>query len=495
MIAGRGLPESVKLSRLLMLLSGPALLAVKNLVGLPHGYKRAKIILKNRYGQANLIAAASIEAITDGPPLTGNEGGKYREFADRVNTTYHSLRSINKLHLVGLPQMKSVVNRLPYRDQKAWQERTVRMRPKVPKLRHLVEYIEVKAEVANDKLFANPTNSKLPPKKGKAFKAEVESECSMSEKGRDGFAMTASHDAKTPGTVAQRVEKPGVKCAFCDGSHFSYKCEKYHEQSVNERRRMVFVRRLCYNCLRAGHHARDCTSSRTCMKPECGKRHHTTLHIDFSTMQQGEFSSRGSNPSQEPTVGNSLRGQQQTQVAKDKVNSTDAPRPEASSNGALGKSKAVVQCLPLVVRNDDGKFVETYAMLDSGSNCTFVSAELAGALELKGQPIQMDLKTIQGRCALDTTRVSVYLQDLKRKHPCLYADDVVVVKFMESSSCPISLETKEKFPHLQTVSKNQLPDRRIYVIVGTDVPRAFLQEKVRIGNTPQDPLAIKTQLG
>ena len=48
-------------------------------------------------------------------------------------------------------------------------------------------------------------------------------------------------------------------------------------QSPQDRKRVVQENKLCYNCLRRGHRVFDCTSKISCH--ECGRRHHTLLHI------------------------------------------------------------------------------------------------------------------------------------------------------------------------------------------------------------------------
>jgi hypothetical protein len=69
------------------------------------------------------------------------------------------------------------------------------------------------------------------------------------------------------------------QCAFCSGSHFTSRCDA--ESRPSERRNIAVKNRLCFNCLRPNHNARQC-ESRGCK--HCGLKHHSLLHIAPPTM-------------------------------------------------------------------------------------------------------------------------------------------------------------------------------------------------------------------
>ncbi|XP_065082282.1 uncharacterized protein LOC135704726 [Ochlerotatus camptorhynchus] len=67
-----------------------------------------------------------------------------------------------------------------------------------------------------------------------------------------------------------------TKCLSCKQAHSLIQCEAFLTLSPNSRLDFAKRHRLCINCLRGGHIAKDCRSS---MCRTCGKKHHSMLHL------------------------------------------------------------------------------------------------------------------------------------------------------------------------------------------------------------------------
>ena len=80
---------------------------------------------------------------------------------------------------------------------------------------------------------------------------------------------------------AEDSSKPkSFECAFKDGQHPIWTCEKFKSMKVNERREHVQKLRLCFNSLKPDHMSKDCRS-RTCSFSGCGRRHNRLLHSEL----------------------------------------------------------------------------------------------------------------------------------------------------------------------------------------------------------------------
>ena len=143
------------------------------------------------------------------------------------------------------------------------------------------------------------------------------------------------------------------KCRKCLGPHSLANCRSFKELPVAKRVEFVRLLGVCNNCLREGHWAKK-RSATTCAK--CSRSHHTLLHLAKSE----ESSSQGAPAQHGPETQNK------------------------SSNTAHGVVSDNVSFMTVPVQVTSGdKRVQVTAILDSGSSCTYVSQEVANALNLE----------------------------------------------------------------------------------------------------------------
>ena len=168
-----------------------------------------------------------------------------------------------------------------------------------------------------------------------------------------------------PGNDSRRVESlvsAKSKCMLCNGSHHLSSCEKFSELRHYKQVELAKRERLCFRCLSHGHVAGKCKSKISCAVNGCtNPNHHTLLHKHIPQDDEEESS---------------------TKVV-------------ISMN--VNQSKSKLSCLPDIpivpVKVCNGRNeCETYALLDSGSQQTFYTKELADMLQLKGDLRSLRLK-------------------------------------------------------------------------------------------------------
>ena len=64
-----------------------------------------------------------------------------------------------------------------------------------------------------------------------------------------------------------------VHCVYCNVPHFSASCDKVLE--VKDRKDILIKKGRCFNCLKANHKTRECTSTKTCRI--CHRKHHQSI--------------------------------------------------------------------------------------------------------------------------------------------------------------------------------------------------------------------------
>ena len=69
-----------------------------------------------------------------------------------------------------------------------------------------------------------------------------------------------------------------VLCVYCNAPHFSASCDKVME--VKDHKDILIKKGRCFNCLKANHKTRECTSMRNCRL--CHRKHHQSIYGSLS---------------------------------------------------------------------------------------------------------------------------------------------------------------------------------------------------------------------
>lgn len=147
-------------------------------------------------------------------------------------------------------------------------------------------------------------------------------------------------------------------CVYCDATgHKSFNCTKV--VNLAERRSILLQKRLCFNCT-GPHKAENCCSKMTCQK--CNKKHHTTI----------------------------CNSDQSTQRSKGLLTAHQRDKLEV--------------VYPVVLVNVNG--IKTRALLDTGAESSYASAQLINALHIK--PAEIQTKRIEMMLGSMTTKVEMY---------------------------------------------------------------------------------------
>ena len=155
-----------------------------------------------------------------------------------------------------------------------WRDEALRKRESrgFPNLKDLVDFIEQRAEAANDLVFGRIGETKIIPKRWPPNIASCP-KWSSEFKGNDN-GDTSWTKWEYPNPTTQKGV--GKKCYSCDSAHRIERCPDFISKSVRERMIMARYKGLYLNCLRKGHFASQCQSSFRCK--QCQQPHHSLLH-------------------------------------------------------------------------------------------------------------------------------------------------------------------------------------------------------------------------
>ena len=123
-------------------------------------------------------------------------------------------------------------------------------------------------------------------------------------------------------------------------------------------RRQAKSKRLCFNCLSLGHQNHECKSKSTCQT--CRKGHHPLLHIH-------------TDPNKQP-----------------------GPENKFAVYGGTTGATTILGTVLIEVKTANGGYHNCRALLDSGSECSFVTTSSANRLKLPIKKLTLQLTQVGG---------------------------------------------------------------------------------------------------
>ncbi|XP_058828114.1 uncharacterized protein LOC131688007 [Topomyia yanbarensis] len=172
-------------------------------------------------------------------------------------------------------------------------------------------------------------------------------------------------------TSYSSTQASGGRCVSCSADHLLYQCSAFQKMAVTDRDALLKVHALCRNCFRAGHQARDCQSKFSCRN--CKGRHHTLVCFKPERNNDARVTEAAVSPSlsKEPITSAS------TQVAN--VAATDVIVSGATHQSS---SKVLLATAVVLIEDEEGNRFPARALLDSGSECNFITERLSQRLKV-----------------------------------------------------------------------------------------------------------------
>ena len=449
------------------------------------GYKKARNLLKERFGNDFTISQAWVKKVTDGPSLKANDGDALQDFADEVRGCMETLTAMGKCNeLDSRVRMVKIVERLPFHLQSRWRTKAVKDVERTgdyPNVEGLVKFLSMAAKEANDPIFGSLATKYKDQK-------SIDKSC-MSKRG-SSFNVLAEDNPTNKLDWGEKGEIPDKRsgwamrqCCLCEGVHRLSDCKEFQKMSSQKRMELIKRKRLCFNCMDASNHAaRWCRRKSDCNIEGCTLRHSVWLH------EAMQFAMERPNPQNNLPTGD--------------MKNRDVHKVEAKSCavGPPGKGAKVV--LPIVTVNVRGKgqtdFIQTHALLDPGSNRTFCSRSLLEQMGLEGKETVLSLETLnEGKDsqALEVTLEVTGTTGKKRNRNVIQLPRVYALQsFPALSSCLATSADLRRWDNFKDLDLPQVHESKVTIIIGQDIPQALMPLEVRQG-APGEPYAMRTALG
>ncbi|XP_011881282.1 PREDICTED: uncharacterized protein LOC105569429, partial [Vollenhovia emeryi] len=276
--------------------------------------------------------------------------------------------------------------------------------------------------------------------------------------------------------VANASASPAATCPLCKARHYLSACSKFVGQNPSQRRDTVKKLKRCFNCLSASHAANDCKSQYTCRI--CQKRHHSMLYLDSNS---------------DPTA-----AAPSTIVAPSAPSVTPTGEVTSLLAAARPHSRARVLLATARVRIDAGssRTMIVRALIDQGSEATFISESLAQSLRAKRIRMPTTISVVGG-VQLGTVRhaADITVSPATSSAPSFSTTALILSSLTSYAPRRVSdISTLAHLSGLSLADHDPTGSDPIHVILGADLYSSLILDGIKRGEAGQ-PFAQNSIFG
>ncbi|XP_036140324.1 uncharacterized protein LOC118644157 [Monomorium pharaonis] len=446
-IQNKDLTDFSRMHFLASALKGRARESIASLAITANNFKIAWRTLSGRYESKRRLLSFHLSALLDLPPVTRESATELQLLCDKVNIAISSLQKLDRTpselwddFLVYLTSKK-----LDSNTRKAWTLHT-NQAASPSTFEVLSRFLDSRIR-ALEECQQNP-NSKATTKSASSARVHV---------------ATASDSAT-------------LTCPLCKSRHFINACPQFTAKNACQRRELVKRFKRCFNCLSTRHSASECPSKYSCRL--CDKKHHTTLHIESET-SSGPATVTSQTAQASPSVEHA-----------DEINSL-------LTSAKPGMTAQVLLATAWVnLKVASGRSATVRALLDQGSEATFISENVAQLLRAKRIRMPVSISAVGGtRVGTVQHAASVIISPRVSNTPALETTALILPSL--TSYAPKRVSEPYCLAHLADLSwadSKPTSSDPIQIIIGADLYGDIIQAGVRKGKTGQ-PFAQNSIFG
>lgn len=203
------------------------------------GYRHAKKLLKERFGNDYMITESWIKKVTNFSNIKANDREGLREYSDELNSCKETLKAMKKLNEINnQTNLLRIVEKLPVYLQNGWRKeaRDIRVNKGMsPGIEELTAFIQRASEIANDPVFGNttPVREEIPRRVEQRRLGRYEP---LRMRNANVNMFTASNNGQDANNR--------TLCPICHAEHTLFRCDEFRRMRVEERLQFVRTKRL-----------------------------------------------------------------------------------------------------------------------------------------------------------------------------------------------------------------------------------------------------------
>lgn len=433
-------------------LTGEAASILKHIQVTDSNYEEAWNILKRRYGNKRITVNAIMNRLFSQKKMATNNSTLIKKLLDTTFECLHFLKNMKvKTENWDILIIFIIVQKLDADTHKDWEEHvstTCQDGDSLPSLEVFQKFLESRFRTLE---VIEPSKFKI----------------------NSGLREKSFH-------IATKLENK-KKCLMCDESHTLSHCKEFGKYSPKQRSEFSKAENLCFNCLTSGHSVRQCRVPICCRL--CKRRHHTLLHEDRDINRNNLTNNNQNNKSIQP--------EKAFHACEEKIKEEEV----MTSHVVTKQNIALLATAVVQVRSEDNYTMFLRALIDQGSQASFITEKAAQQLKAKRYPMKGTVVGV-GSAREDIKQVVQVNVESRCEDFSLKVKAYVMSKQL-TTKIPSRTINITKWPHLEglTLADPQyFKPGAIDLLLGVDVYAQIAQDNL-IKGPPGSPCASKTNLG
>ncbi|XP_058816032.1 uncharacterized protein LOC131679338 [Topomyia yanbarensis] len=274
------------------------------------------------------------------------------------------------------------------------------------------------------------------------------------------------------------------KCIVCNNHHPLYQCATFSKISSEDKEKEVRRNHLCRNCLRRGHQAKDCSSTSTCRK--CRGKHHTQLCSSQQPTSSGQKTTNYTDERSTPAASTS-------NPPTASVSATIEPASFASVS--QGRKAILLATAVVIVVDDSGSEHTARALLDSGSECCFVTESFSQRINAQRKKVHLPIAGIGQASTHARHKLSTTIRSRTGRYSTSLEFLVLPKITIDLPSTSVDTSAWEIPPSIQLADPSFCSTNPIDLILGAEIFFDLFKVSGRIPLGDNLPVLVNSVLG
>ena len=442
-------------------------------------YNKAKEMLAKRFGDPFTVASGFRKKLEEWKPIASNDAIRLRNYADLVQCK-KAMEKVSSMKVLNDDQENlKMTTKLPRWVSNRWARLVYK--PKEEKktfppfsefVKFLISVSNIACDLVSLQIGRNNEDSKRardPKKHNPLFKLRS----SMEHNKRKFATRSEERDEKDE-------KSENIQCHVCKQNHNLNSCKQFCKMDINERKKFVTDKGLCYGCLGNGHVSKNCKRRKTC--ETCKKSHPTSLHSDFKE-----------NPNKD-------KPKSEEQTAAGVSNTVNCSKACFMSDGSQVRISSRI--VPVWIHPNENPELEklVYALLDDQSDTAFITQETLNSLDVSSPEAQLTLSTMHAHNEVIASHkvkgltVCDFDHDNSIPLPTTFSCTIIPARRTQIP-CP---EMTSQWPHLASIEEKLMPHQHnieVGLLIGSNCSRAIMPREIIPAGPDNGSYAQRTDLG